>query len=262
MAEIYNVHLGLLVDTELPSEVSEIADDWETTFKGKRSKILTNLSRVVPDESAYVEKIVNRSNTGYAEFIRTDHPDYDKIMLKRVTKMPARASDYIANRNNAFAEGGDFEEGVTKNKSAFATNVRVILRAVGDKDKMYGAVPKLSLALDGKKSLFEELIVEGVDHPVTTTDLKKFFVKKSFKASVVAIVNEALVYIAYALDAGYEDTWIQTNIADKYNPMIAAMINANTVNTELDPSASSITIEKDSTTARWGVKLVEATPSS
>ncbi len=261
MATIYEVHLGVLTLGELPTEVSEIGDDWETTFKGKRSKIITNLQRVIADESDYNEIIVNRSNAGYEQFIGTDHPDYNKIMLKRKTKMPARASDYITNRNNAFAEGGAFESGVTANKGAFMNNVKVILRVVGDKDKVYGAVPKLGIALDGKKSILEALLNDTYDHLITSTDLKRFFVKKSFKTTVVALVNEALAYTVYSIDAGYDDSWIQTNVADVYNPLIAAMINANTVNPDLDATACAITIEKDATTGRWGVKLVEATPS-
>jgi len=261
MATIYEVHFGVLNLGELPSEVSEIADDWETTFKSKRAKILTNLQRVVPDEASYRSKIVDRSNEGYSQFISTDHPDYNKIMLKRVVKMPARASDYITNRDAAFAEGANFEQGITQNKGAFMNNVKVILRIVGDKDKVYGAIPKLSFALDGKKELLEEILNDTYDHLITSTDLKRFFVKKQYKTSVVSLINEALAYVVYAIDAGYDDTWITSNIANVYNPLIAAMINANTVNSELDYSSCSITIEKDSTTGRWGIKLVEATPS-
>jgi len=260
MAEIYSVHFGVLNLGELPSEVSEIGDDWETTLKAKRAKIFTNLSRVVPDESAYVDVIVNRSNEGYEQFISESHPSRDKIMLKRKIKMPARASDYIANRNAAFEEGGDFEAGVTESKSAFADNVKVILRIVGDKDKVYGAIPKLSFALDGKKALLESILNDTYDHLITSTELKTFFTKKQYKTSVVSLINECLTYVVYAVDAGFDDGWIQSNLADKYNPLISAMINANTVNSELDPAGSSITIEKDATTGRWGVKLVEATP--
>ena len=260
MAEIYSVHFGVLNLGELPSEISEIADDWETTFKGKRQKILTNLSRVIPDEATYRSTIVDRSNEGYAEYISESHPDYNRIMLKRMVKMPARAADYITNRDAAFSEGGEFEAGIARNKGAFMNNVKVILRVVGDKDKVYGAIPKLSYALDGKKELLEGILNDTYDHLITSTDLKRFFVKKSFKTSVVAIANEALAYIVYAIDAGYDDTWIETNLASVYNPMLAAMINSNTVNSELDPTACSITIEKDSTTGRWGIKLVEATP--
>ena len=261
MAEIYNVHLGILNLGELPSEVSEIGDDWETTLKAKRQKIITNLQRVVPDEDAYKTVIVERSNEGYGQFISESHPSYDKIMLKRKIKMPARASDYITNRNNAFAEGGDFEAGVTESKGAFITNAKIILRVVGDKDKVYAPIAKLSYALDGKKALLESILNNTYDHLITSTELKTFFIKKQFKTSVVSLINEALAYVVYAIDAGFDDSWIQTNIADKYNPLIAAMINSNTVNSELDPTACSITIEKDTTTGRWGIKLVEATPA-
>jgi len=267
MAEIYQVHLGVLNLGELPSEISEIGDDWETTFKGKRSKIITNLSRVVPDETAYKDVIVNRSNEGYKEFIGTDHPDYNKIMLKRMTKMPARASDYITHRDQAFQEGGDFEAGITENKNAFMNNVKVILRVVGDKDKIWGAVAKLGLLLEGKKALFEEKLNSTFDHLITSTELKKFFVYKSFKATCVAIVNEALSYVVYAMDAGYDDTWIETNIANAYNPLLEKLCVSGIINEELapyDPSTgagSIIKIEKDSTTGRWGVLVREETPS-
>ena len=80
------MHFGVLNLGELPSEISEIGDDWETTFKAKRAKILTNLQRVVPDETAYKSVIVDRSNEGYASFISESHPDFNKIMLKRKTK--------------------------------------------------------------------------------------------------------------------------------------------------------------------------------
>ena len=262
MAEIYRVHLGILEEGELPTEISEIKDDWVNTIKGKRTKIITNLSRVVPDETAYNNVIVARSNDGYKEFIGEDHPDFDRIMLKRITKMPARASDYITNRNNAFTEGGDFEKGVDESSDAFINNLKVILRVVGDKDKIFGAIPKLNYALDGKKSILESLLTNGVDHAITTTDLKRFFVKKQFKTTVVSILNEALAYVVYALNANYDDTFIENNIAKVYNPLISAMINANTVNPDLDPTACQISVEKDATTGRWGVLFVEATPTS
>jgi len=266
MAEIYKVHLGVLNLGELPSEITEIGDDWETTFKGKRQKIITNLSRVVPDETAYKEVIVNRSNEGYKEFIGTDHPDYNKIMLKRMTKMPARASDYITHRDEAFAEGGDFEKGITENKDAFMNNVKVILRVVGDKDKIWGAVAKLGLLLDGKKALFEEKINTTYDHLITSTDLKRFFAYKSFKASCVALVNEALAYVVYAIDTGYDDDWITNNIANVYNPLLEKMCVSGIINPDLAPydpttgAGSIIRIEKDSTTGRWGVLVREETP--
>lgn len=260
MATIYEVHFGLLNVGELPTEVSEIADDWETTFKGKRSKILSNLQRVIADESDYNDKIVDRSNTGYQDFLGSGHALLDEIMLKRKVKMPARASDYITNRNAAFQEGGAFESGITNNKSAFATNVKVTLRVVGDKDKIWGAVPKLRLCLAGKKTLLEEMLNDTYDHLITSNDLKAFFKSNRTIPAIVATVNKALTLIVYAIDAGYDDTWITNNIANAYNTELANYVNADMVNADLDAANCGITIEKDSTTGRWGVKVVEATP--
>ena len=123
MAVIYEVHLGLLAQSELPNTFDEVRDDWESTLKSKRQKIITNLQRVIPDEAAYTAKVKDRSNEGYAEFIGTDHPQFDEIMLKREIKMDLAKSRYITNRDNAFAEGGDFETGVTNAKAVSYTHL-------------------------------------------------------------------------------------------------------------------------------------------
>jgi len=263
MGVIFEAHFGLLTAAELPAEISEIGDDWAGTLASKRQKVHTNLRRVIADEDDYLTKIVDRSNAGYEEFIGTDHPDYNEIMLKRAVKMPGSATDWINNVDSAFAEGGDFEANVTANKQKFLNKAKVILRVVGDSDKIYGPVQKLSIALDGKKSILDAMVDSNKDHVITEDTLKRFFVDKGFKTSVVKFVNQALSYVVYALDSGkYDDAWIETNIAAKYNNLLAAMVNANTVNSELDPANCSITIEKDATTGRWGVKLVEATPDT
>ena len=121
MPVIYDVHFGLRYPGELPGTIAEIDNDWENTLKGKRSKIITNLQRKVPDEATYKDVIVERSNLGYTDFIGSDHPRHDEIMLKRQIKMDASAADYIANRDAAFEEGGDFEVGVSRGKSKFSS---------------------------------------------------------------------------------------------------------------------------------------------
>jgi len=262
MAEIYRVHFGILQEGELPSDISEIQTDWQNTFKGKASKIITNLQRVIPDESAYNDKIVDRGNAGYTDFLGSDHPRLNKILLKRKVKMPKAASDYLTNRDAAFEAGGAFETGVDGAATRFLNNLKVILRVVGDKDKIVGAVPKLTLALQGRASLLADLIDETRDHVVTSTELKEFFIDKKFVTPAVSLVNECLSYVVYATDSGYDDTWIETNIVTNYNTLLQAMVNASMVNSELDPTACAIEIKKDPTTGRWGVELVEATPSA
>jgi len=259
MAVIYEVHLGLLAQSELPNTFDEVRDDWEATLKGKRQKIITNLQRVIPDESAYSSKIKDRSNEGYAEFIGTDHPQFDEIMLKREIKMDLAKSRYITNRDNAFAEGGDFETGVTNAKDKYRTNTIVTWMVTGDRDKIYGLVPKARYVLEGKKALAEELYT-SVDHLITSTDLKPFFKRARYVPSVVASINKWMTQVAYATLAGWSDSDIQNKIATKGNAELADYVNDKMVNPDLDVANCSITIEKDSTTGRWGVKIVEATP--
>jgi len=259
MATIYEVHLGILLASEIPADFDEVRDDWEATLKGKRGKIITNLQRTVPDEDAYLDVIVDRSNAGYGEFIGTDHPRFDEISLKRELKMEKAKSDYIANRDSAFEEGGDFEGGVTKNKEKFRRNAIVTWMITGDKDKIYGLVPKAKYILRGKKSLFDA--VKGtMDHVINETELKPFFKYPRYVPSVVATINKWMTHVAYAILNEKDDSYIETKIASKGNSELAGYVNSAMLNPDLDPAGCSITIEKDATTGRWGVKIVEATP--
>jgi len=260
MGVIYDVHLGLLSPSELPSTFDEVRDDWNSTLKSKRQKIITNLKRVVPDESAYITKIVDRSNAGYKEFIGTTHPRYDEIMLKREIKMEAAKSRYISNRDAAFQAGGDFETGVDRGKDAFRNNAAIIWQVVGDRDKIYGPTPKARYALEGKKDLLEDLITSA-DNLITSTELKPFFKYRRYVPSVVASINKWLSYVAYALRAGWSDADINNKIATKANDELAGYVNSAMINPDLDPTASKIEISKDAATGRWGVHIVEATPS-
>jgi len=259
MATIYEVHLGILLASEIPADFDEVRDDWEKTAKAKREKIGTNLERVVPDEDTYLSVIVERSNAGYGEFIGTDHPRFDEISLKRELKMEKAKSDYITNRNNAFAEGGAFETGVTANKEKFRRNAIVTWMVTGDRDKIYGLVPKAKYILRGKKSLFDA--VKGtMDHVITQTELKPFFKYPRYVPSVVATINKWMTMVAYAILNEKDDSYIDTKIAQKGNDELAGYVNSAMLNSDLDPAGCSITIEKDATTGRWGVKIVEATP--
>ncbi|MCD6132342.1 MAG: hypothetical protein J7J61_09605 [Candidatus Hydrothermae bacterium] len=260
MAEIYAVHLGLLAQGEIPSTFDEVRDDWGSTLKSKRSKIIQNLQRVIPDESAYTAKIKDRSNEEYAEFIRSDHPKYDEIMLKREIKMDLAKSRYITNRDNAFVEGGNFETGVTNAKDKFRSNTVVTWMVTGDRDKIYGLVPKAKYVLLGKKALAEELFTSA-DHLITSTDLKPFFKHRRTVPAVVATINKWMTMVAYAVLAGWSDSDIDTKIASKGNAELADYVNDALVNPDLDYTACTISIEKDATTGRWGIKIVEATPS-
>jgi len=259
MGVIYDVHLGLLSEAELPTRFDEVRDDWKNTLKGKRDKIKTNLEAVIPDESAYVSKIVDRSNTEYSEFIGTTHPRYDEIMLKREIKMEASKSDYITNRTNAFAEGGDFEKGVEDGAGKFRRGAVIIWMVTGDRDKIYGCVPKARYVLLGKQAILEELIGTP-DHLITNTELKPFFKYRRYVPSVVASINKWLTYVAYALKAGWSDSDIDSKIASKANNELAGYVNSAMMNPDLDPANSTIKIEKDASTGRWGVRITEATP--
>jgi len=262
MPTIYDIHLGIRYPGELPATIAEIDDDWETTFKGKRSKIITNLQRKIPDEATYKEVIVDRSNLGYADFIGTDHPDYDAIMLKREIKMDASSADYIANRDAAFEAGGAFETGVTTGKSKFSRGKQIILQVVGDRDKFLGAIPKLRLCLLGKKAVLEDVIEEGtVDSLAVSDDLKPFFKSPRYVASVVASANKWLSLVVYALRAGWSDSDIESKITTKANDELAGYVNSAMVNPDLDPAACKIEIVKDPETGRWGIRVVEATPA-
>ena len=68
MATVFEGWFGAFKVEEIPDTFGEIKEDWANTFKGKRQKILTNLSRVINSEEDYLSKIVDRSNKEY-EFV-------------------------------------------------------------------------------------------------------------------------------------------------------------------------------------------------
>ena len=257
MGTVFEGWFGAFKLEEIPTTFQEIADDWATTFKGKRQKIITNLSRVINSEEDYLTKIVDRSNKEYEAYINPAREDKDDIIIIRKIKMRLGKDDYFTNRESAFSEGGDFEKGIDQNKGKFYENVLRMLICVGDKDKAWSAIPKVRYALLGKADLLEE--VKDSKDSVTGTPQRYFkaSIVRNILPAVISVCNRGLYVAVMAQEAGLTQDEINSLIA-KYNSRLAEF-NA-LIDDALDPNTSKIEIAFNDSLNRWCVHIVEATP--
>jgi len=119
----------------LPSSVaSAIMDEWETTLKGERARILSALTTKIPDLSAFQDKIADASSDAYADFLATvgGKWDVDMIEAKQRVKLATRYTVWKAGIDNAFKVGGTFETNVTAKKDKF-NEARRVIGVVGHK---------------------------------------------------------------------------------------------------------------------------------
>jgi len=118
---------------QLPTEVPQaIRDEWETTLKGERARILANLQTKIPSEVAFKDRIGDASSDQY-ELFGAGIPapwDKDTILMKQRAKLNRAYALWLADVQSAFASGGAFDVNVTakKNKLNLA---RYTLGAVG-----------------------------------------------------------------------------------------------------------------------------------
>jgi len=113
----------------LPADIATaIKDEWETTLKGERDRILTALGTKIPDSAAFADKIADASSDEYAAFLATvgGKWDVDQIEAKQRVKLAARYSVWKTGIESAFKVGGTFETNVTAKKAKFSELRRVI----------------------------------------------------------------------------------------------------------------------------------------
>ena len=257
MGTVFEGWFGAFKVEEIPSTFQAIADDWANTFKGKRQKIIDNLSRVINSEEVYLSKIVDRSNKEYESYINPNREDKDDIMIKRKVKMALGKNDYFTNRESAFQEGGDFEKGIDQAKDKFYENVLRILICTGDKDKAWSAIPKVRYALLGKDDLLSEVLDSKDSVTGTPQRYFKASIVRNILPAVISVCNRGLYVAVMADEAGMTQGEIEAIVA-KYNSKLAEF-NA-LIDDALDPNNSKIEIAFNSSLNRWCVHIVEATP--
>jgi len=118
---------------QLPSPYpSVLQDEWETTLKGERARILANMKTKIPSETAFKDRIGDASADQFEAFLATVGGawDRDTILMKQRAKLYRQYAQWLANIDSAFASGGAFDINVTSKKGKLAL-ARYTLGVVG-----------------------------------------------------------------------------------------------------------------------------------
>jgi len=257
MAVVFTGRFPVLEDTELPTDMKDkITTDWHDSLKRKREKILENLTTRIPDEDTYKKVIADVGYSRIIEVFNPNYPKYKRILRKYRAKTYKGADDWIKNVPEAFKEGGRFEEGIYANIDKYKDNMGMIWRFVGDKDKIFGPVPKAILALAGKAKALENVIMD-ID-TVSGSPVPVF--KPEHESRVLPVVDniliEALNVIMLSREAGLD---ISGLISD-YNALLDAYVkNATFARDNIDTANTFCHIAYDDVTGRIVVDVQIAT---
>jgi len=262
---------GVFVEIK-PEELPEgfdtkIATDWKDILIAKRDKILERIKTVIPDEAAYLERLADVAITEFEGVLNPNYYKTERALRKYKIKVKRGGKAYLSNVESAFAEGGRFEQGVTANVDKFIANALYAWRFVGDKDKVWGCVPMMAFALEGKGKVLEK-VKKGGDSISGTP--KPMFKVEHVSRIVPALTNvavEGLVMARMGKEAG-EDI---DAILNDYNAIIEAYIRkydeatgtyvaSDFLNPELDPNGTYVKLEYDATADRLRIHVVESTP--
>ena len=99
----------------IPPSKEEV-DEWESTLKSMQTRILNSLLTRIPDESAFVSKIVNPAVEAWSNFMNPDWENYEFIKLKYQLKLKLAYQAWKDNVQAAFGEGGYFGDRVSQKK--------------------------------------------------------------------------------------------------------------------------------------------------
>jgi len=143
-------YIGPISKRSLPSR---IIDEWESTLKGARARILASLSRFLDPatgQSRFLDQIADASSDAWEAFINPDWPNADLIKLKQRVKLAAAYPSWSSNIQSALQPDGRFEAGVSANKPKFSTNIQYTIGSTGFKpDLSWGPGAKAALIVTG-----------------------------------------------------------------------------------------------------------------
>lgn len=162
---------------QLPASLAaSIKDEWETTLKAERARILSALSTKIPDSAAYLDRIADASSDQFEAFLATVGAAWDKDMIttKQRVKLAARYDAWLSGITDAFAEGGTFELNVTSKKDKL-DELRRVIGIVGHKS--LGTWEPATMAV---------LLIRG-----DTRCARYFDANDSFSGTLEAVVDSA-----------------------------------------------------------------------
>jgi len=188
-------------DASVPEDV---LNEWESTLKAERARILSALLTKIPNESAFISKIAEPAYEGWSSFINPTYPDADFKKLKFRVKIKGAYEDFNTGIQNAFAEGGTFETNVTAKKSKM-TKLRYVTGAVGLKyQKGWGVAYKALGLITGDTRV---KLYFGANDNLLAGDVMNIFpvgITKWVRAIGIGILTQGLVIAQYAHEAGLD----------------------------------------------------------
>jgi len=235
----------------LDSVPAEVLDEWETTLKAERARILSALQEKIPNATEFINKLANPAYQQWQNFINPAWADADFIKLKYQVKLKTAYGSWSTGIQNAFAEGGTFETNVTSKKDKLQ-KLRYVLGAVGLKYLIgWGPAYKAMAVITGDNRVS---LYFGANDSFTGNIVNAFptNVVKFVRPMGIAILTQGLVIAQYAHEQG---------LASERDAVITA-INAkldNSVEKLIDTTAYSaldVSIEYDSIADKLAVHVI------
>jgi len=185
----------------LESVPEEILQEWETTLKGERARILSALQEKIPNADAFLTKLANPAIEGWSGFVAPDWEDRDFILMKFQVKLKGAYPDWNTGIQNAFAEGGTFETNVTNKKSKFQM-ARYPMGAVGIRYKTaWGPAYKAIAVISGDRRVKNYM---GTNDTFTGDVVNVFLpgARKVARVAGISKITQGLVIAQFAHEAG------------------------------------------------------------
>ena len=185
----------------LDSVPDEIMTEWETTLKGERARILSALQEKIPNADAFINKLANPAIERWQNFVASDWEDRDLILMKFQVKLKGAYDDFNAGIQNAFAEGGTFEQNVTNKKSKFQM-ARYTMGATGIRYKTaWGPAYKAIGVISGDQRVKNYM---GANDSFSGNVVNVFLpgTRKVARATAIPKITQGLVIAQYAHEAG------------------------------------------------------------
>jgi len=223
---IFEYRSAPISETALPAR---IVDEWESTLKLARTRILASLDRFLAEpggRDAFLNQIADASSDAYEMFVNPTYPLADIIKLKQRIKLAGAYDAWKSGVTYAFQSGSTFELNVTAKKSKFDNNVRLTIGGVGFKPETWGSVSKLSLLLVGDIRPVRYMTADETFN--TGEAFPRNVFSEAGKGIVPAIIStyvHGVVMVLWTLRGGV-DSGIRDSIASAVNSRLAKLASA------------------------------------
>jgi hypothetical protein len=212
----------------IDSVPTALMDEWESTLKGERARILNALQTKIPNADEFISKLANPSATAWASFINDAYPDADLIKLRQGIKVKKAYSSWSGGIQTAFAQGGTFEQNVTAKKSKF-NMARYPMSSVGIRYLSgWGVAYKCMGFISGDNRV---MVYMGANDSVTGTPTDIFLAGagRFARATGVPLITQGLVMAYYAHEAGLttDRDAVITAINNKLNNTVEKMVDTS-----------------------------------